>query len=162
MLTVFSSWSWMVALCSSYVLASSSRIICDMVVYGCLIVFFFFSSRRRHTRFDCDWSSDVCSSDLLLKAVKFRRVVSPLVLNSTKKFCRKRAVKSVSKRQRLFFFFQLKDWHLGECVAHDVFVFFRLEAASAVNQRAARFQEREDGTNDFQLPRLHVDEIRRL
>src|SRR2546430_10427833 len=27
--------------------------------------FFFFSSRRRHTRFDCDWSSDVCSSDLM-------------------------------------------------------------------------------------------------
>src|SRR2546430_10203486 len=25
---------------------------------------FVFSSRRRHTRFDCDWSSDVCSSDL--------------------------------------------------------------------------------------------------
>src|SRR2546430_3332503 len=32
----------------------------------CTYVFsyFFFSSRRRHTRFDCDWSSDVCSSDL--------------------------------------------------------------------------------------------------
>src|SRR5256886_6710449 len=29
-----------------------------------LSFFFFFSSRRRHTRFDCDWSSDVCSSDL--------------------------------------------------------------------------------------------------
>src|SRR5207237_5080461 len=29
------------------------------------ILFFFFSSRRRHTRFKCDWSSDVCSSDLL-------------------------------------------------------------------------------------------------
>src|SRR5256886_1236891 len=29
-----------------------------------VVVFFFFSSRRRHTRFDCDWSSDVCSSDL--------------------------------------------------------------------------------------------------
>src|SRR5947207_11540452 len=27
--------------------------------------FFFFSSRRRHTRSLCDWSSDVCSSDLL-------------------------------------------------------------------------------------------------
>src|SRR5579862_2450104 len=25
---------------------------------------FFFSSRRRHTRWHCDWSSDVCSSDL--------------------------------------------------------------------------------------------------
>src|SRR5438270_3831526 len=29
---------------------------------------FFFSSRRRHTRFDCDWSSDVCSSDLRMEA----------------------------------------------------------------------------------------------
>src|SRR5688572_2139462 len=33
--------------------------LCFLVVF-----FFFFSSRRRHTRFDCDWSSDVCSSDL--------------------------------------------------------------------------------------------------
>src|SRR2546430_2861730 len=31
-----------------------------------MVYFFFFSSRRRHTRFDCDWSSDVCSSDLNL------------------------------------------------------------------------------------------------
>src|SRR3989475_3759609 len=31
---------------------------------GVACFFFFFSSRRRHTRFDCDWSSDVCSSDL--------------------------------------------------------------------------------------------------
>src|SRR5467141_3963845 len=30
---------------------------------------FFFSSRRRHTRFKCDWSSDVCSSDLWRIAV---------------------------------------------------------------------------------------------
>src|SRR5467141_3329581 len=28
------------------------------------LFYFFFSSRRRHTRFKCDWSSDVCSSDL--------------------------------------------------------------------------------------------------
>src|SRR2546430_9288434 len=27
-----------------------------------IVYSFFFSSRRRHTRFDCDWSSDVCSS----------------------------------------------------------------------------------------------------
>src|SRR2546430_11293749 len=32
--------------------------------------FFFFSSRRRHTRFDCDWSSDVCSSDLRQRGVR--------------------------------------------------------------------------------------------
>src|SRR5690606_40063972 len=30
-------------------------------------VLFFFSSRRRHTRFSRDWSSDVCSSDLIYK-----------------------------------------------------------------------------------------------
>src|SRR5438309_4969087 len=29
-----------------------------------LFLFFFCSSRRRHTRWNCDWSSDVCSSDL--------------------------------------------------------------------------------------------------
>src|SRR5882762_2800170 len=31
---------------------------------ACNCFYFFFSSRRRHTRFKCDWSSDVCSSDL--------------------------------------------------------------------------------------------------
>src|SRR5690606_40962722 len=35
--------------------------------------FFFFSSRRRHTRFSRDWSSDVCSSDLLRDAVDQQR-----------------------------------------------------------------------------------------
>src|SRR6267154_3951742 len=30
-----------------------------------MLFFFFFSSRRRHTRWTGDWSSDVCSSDLL-------------------------------------------------------------------------------------------------
>src|SRR2546430_13453877 len=45
-----------------------------MVTYRCsFILFFFFSSRRRHTRFDCDWSSDVCSSDLGKSACLFPR-----------------------------------------------------------------------------------------
>src|SRR4030066_1393825 len=37
-----------------------------LAFYNCLrdSAEFFFSSRRRHTRFKCDWSSDVCSSDL--------------------------------------------------------------------------------------------------
>src|SRR4030066_1112781 len=34
--------------------------------------FFFFSSRRRHTRFKCDWSSDVCSSDLTIRVEDMR------------------------------------------------------------------------------------------
>src|SRR5690606_40402273 len=35
----------------------------------CILIFFrffFFSSRRRHTSFSRDWSSDVCSSDLIV------------------------------------------------------------------------------------------------
>src|SRR6266542_6356304 len=34
--------------------------------------FFFFSSRRRHTRCYRDWSSDVCSSDLILVEPRYR------------------------------------------------------------------------------------------
>src|SRR2546429_2768746 len=37
------------------------------------LIFFFFSSRRRHTRCSRDWSSDVCSSDLLTKPKDPRR-----------------------------------------------------------------------------------------
>src|SRR5260370_22390398 len=39
---------------------------------------FFFSSRRRHTRFKCDWSSDVCSSDLQVDSVS----VVPLIFQN--------------------------------------------------------------------------------
>src|SRR5688572_33269015 len=38
----------------------------------CQAQYFFFSSRRRHTRFDCDWSSDVCSSDLARSSSRLR------------------------------------------------------------------------------------------
>src|SRR2546428_5548099 len=41
---------------------------CFIFFFKCLFLcmsFFFFSSRRRHTRSDRDWSSDVCSSDLM-------------------------------------------------------------------------------------------------
>src|SRR6266480_4345209 len=33
---------------------------------------FFFSSRRRHTRLTCDWSSDVCSSDLTARDLQLK------------------------------------------------------------------------------------------
>src|SRR6185369_15228131 len=50
----------------------------------CKSIFFFFSSRRRHTRFKCDWSSDVCSSDLdttgvfQLESSGFREILKKL------------------------------------------------------------------------------------
>src|SRR2546427_6890398 len=41
---------------------------------------FFFSSRRRHTRFDCDWSSDVCSSDLTALQTDYGAITSKAAL----------------------------------------------------------------------------------
>src|SRR5438034_2431821 len=38
----------------------------SIIIYR-ICFFFFFSSRRRHTRSLCDWSSDVCSSDLIVR-----------------------------------------------------------------------------------------------
>src|SRR5690606_40475609 len=38
-----------------------------------IIFFFFFSSRRRHTRFSRNWSSDVCSSDLIQRPNDLKR-----------------------------------------------------------------------------------------
>src|SRR2546427_8202971 len=44
---------------------------------------FFFSSRRRHTRFDCAWSSDVCSSDLKDISTEYSALRSKVVKNPT-------------------------------------------------------------------------------
>src|SRR6267143_4840394 len=47
--------------------------------------FFFFSSRRRHTIWNCDWSSDVCSSDIVTgDRDRLVQVVSNLVNNAVK------------------------------------------------------------------------------
>src|SRR5205807_4923901 len=45
--------------------------------------FFFFSSRRRHTRLQGDWSSDVCSSDLLAETVVVVPVLAEVASPST-------------------------------------------------------------------------------
>src|SRR5256886_380320 len=58
----------------------------------------FFSSRRRHTRFDCDWSSDVCSSDLLMLE---RMVTSPKVnVISWGRLAGLRRMRSMRRRSR--------------------------------------------------------------
>src|SRR5438445_8559869 len=45
--------------------SSTSRAVARPLISCASRVFFFFSSRRRHTRYWRDWSSDVCSSDLV-------------------------------------------------------------------------------------------------
>src|SRR5438309_3288687 len=48
----------------SYVIVFLVFFILIFCIFFVFFFFFFFSSRRRHTRWNCDWSSDVCSSDL--------------------------------------------------------------------------------------------------
>src|SRR5438132_9779018 len=43
---------------------------------------FFFSSRRRHTRSLCDWSSDVCSSDLFVTVSSRLRITLATVVHA--------------------------------------------------------------------------------
>src|SRR2546429_1979256 len=43
----------------------------------CSVFYFFFSSRRRHTRCSRDWSSDVCSSDLMERHTVSRLIGAP-------------------------------------------------------------------------------------
>src|SRR5580698_9299165 len=54
-----------------------------------IFLFFFLSSRRRHTRLTCDWSSDVCSSDLTSPGKHRRRGLAnagrPAVVCRTRK-----------------------------------------------------------------------------
>src|SRR5215213_11064257 len=60
-----------------------------LYVCFCFFFFFFFSSRRRHTRLVSDWSSDVCSSDLLA------RRVAVVVKESLRAMARERFERSV-------------------------------------------------------------------
>src|SRR5437867_8274648 len=51
-----------------------------MAIISAFSYFFFFSSRRRHTRSYGDWSSDVCSSDLVLARAHQPEVAKPEIL----------------------------------------------------------------------------------
>src|SRR2546422_3343950 len=49
---------------------------------SCFLIFFFFSSRRRHTRCSRDWSSDVCSSDLISVTERLHEATALILLGS--------------------------------------------------------------------------------
>src|SRR2546430_13323078 len=68
--------------------------------------FFCFSSRRRHTIFDCDWSSDVCSSDLANTPVLF---LSNANEQTSTERCRNLGIEYLLKKP-------LKRSRLNECL----------------------------------------------
>src|SRR5437879_13452861 len=60
--------------------------------------FFFFSSRRRHTRYIGDWSSDVCSSDLI---EQLERLVVRLLIDQHRGEAQPRQVAEILRRRVL-------------------------------------------------------------
>src|SRR5439155_11225664 len=62
-----------------YVSGLSSHFFYSLAVL-LFLLFFFFSSRRRHTRWPRDWSSDVCSSDLV--TAEYNHSVPAVLKNS--------------------------------------------------------------------------------
>src|SRR5688572_30964388 len=63
---------------------------------------FFFSRRRTHTRFDCDWSSDVCSSNLRTKKNFF-------TLQKKKFFTSIQKTISLPYKKKKFLYFRSKN-----------------------------------------------------
>src|SRR5260370_41607797 len=62
------------------------------------VLFFFFSSRRRHTRFKCDWSSDVCSSDLDRMKSSVIAAMTPGRASGSTMVCTVESVRSEERR----------------------------------------------------------------
>src|SRR2546426_8438702 len=67
-----------------------------------LLFFFFFSSRRRHTRLQGDWSSDVCSSDLIFMSADLLMRARPVRVDGGRLAHRLRASPS-ARRPRTHF-----------------------------------------------------------
>src|SRR5579884_202476 len=70
------------------------------------------------------------------------------------------AVKTIAKRQQPLLVFEAQAWPIGENSSHDLLVFFRFEAAGAVNENALRFQQRDERPGKRDLLFLHAQEIR--
>src|SRR5437868_2539210 len=69
------------------------------------------------------------------------------------------AVESIAKRDDGFLFVEAKKRKFFQNRVNDFFVFFRLQAAGAVNQNAAAFQQRNDFSDDAKLFRGHAREV---
>src|SRR2546430_11445617 len=77
---------------------SCTQLILSIAVAVTYMLFFFFSSRRRHTRFDCDWSSDVCSSDLGIAQHRLQQGDERHVLEHVAGVARMACVRSEERR----------------------------------------------------------------
>src|SRR5579864_4004103 len=82
-----------------------------------LCCLFFFSSRRRHTRLTCDWSSDVCSSDLPIRGLGVIRVNLAIVFGVERAMC---CVESLGHhRENVAVLFSLEAYRVVAAVGVD-------------------------------------------
>src|SRR5438034_3605363 len=75
-----------------------SHVCCSELAWLLIRFCFFFSSRRRHTRSLCDWSSDVCSSDLAYEPRLYQKPVGGWPPNGSRLSCGRPARRSEERR----------------------------------------------------------------
>src|SRR6266550_9548716 len=97
------------------------------------LFFFFFSSRRRHTRCSRDWSSDVCSSDLIsvLNVARFLQTLAERGHHGREPFWRRGVKKSDHRHRRLLR--ERREWPCCRCTSEqrdEVAPFYLIELHS--------------------------------
>src|SRR2546422_1145919 len=80
----------------------------NATVLSSMFSFFFFSSRRRHTRCSRDWSSDVCSSDLIVDRAHLRAAAGRDLLCFSKVYGRRTDQRSSEELMALVSFSQIE------------------------------------------------------
>src|SRR5260221_13771960 len=109
------------------------------------VFFFFFSSRRRHTRSLCDWSSDVCSSDLVEVADRDDVVPVEIELEAeTALVPLHRALQAVHRPARLVELSRLdiQEQLLPLLALRDEFIFQQVEVCRDHREEIGRLRKR--------------------
>src|SRR5438876_5573659 len=96
---------------------------------------FFFSSRRRHTRWTGDWSSDVCSSDLIGLQIKYYMESRGLCRRDLEPYLGSRArVAEVLNRKRPLSLEMIRRLHTGLGIGAEILIQSYPLATPAPNQ----------------------------
>src|SRR5499427_8303015 len=114
--------------------------------------FFFFSSRRRHTRSLCDWSSDVCSSDLNGQATVLVRALDhhAAIKATWSQEGLIQAVWPVSSSDDLHSLARIKAIHLDQQLVQSLLALVvAIDAGAALATNSINFVDKDDAGSSF-------------